>query len=173
MPSEHDPHYQAPGWFTRHVFNPLVKLLTRCGISVVGSRELPVRGRQTGEWRTTPAPRGHTQWVSNLRAAGNGELLVGRHVETFEATAINDDDKPVILRAYLRRWNVEVGVFFGGVDANSSDAHRRRIAPESRLSTLDASRAPGLRAVDLRRSAGSGWRTTAAGRGRPASSPQA
>ena len=89
-----------------------------------------VRGRKTGEWRTTPvnllvhegdrylvAPRGHTQWVGNLRAAGCGELRVGRRVEPFEATEITDDDKPEILRAYLRRWKVEVGVFFAGVDA--------------------------------------------------------
>ena len=143
MPSEDHTHYQAPGWFTRHVFNPLVKLLTRGGISVLGSRELRVRGRRTGEWRTTPvnllvhegdrylvAPRGHTQWVANLRAAGSGELRVGRHVESFEATELNDDDKPEILRAYLRRWKVEVGVFFGGVDANSPEADLRRIAPD-------------------------------------------
>jgi deazaflavin-dependent oxidoreductase (nitroreductase family) len=143
VPSEHHPHYQAPGWFTRHAFNPLVNLLTRSGISVLGSRELRVRGRKTGEWRTTPvnllvhdgdrylvAPRGHTQWVSNLRAARNGELRVGRRVEKFEATEVNDDDKPEILRAYLRRWKVEVGVFFGGVDANSSEEDLRRIAPD-------------------------------------------
>ena len=48
------PHYQAPGWFTRHVFNPAVALLTRAGVSVWGSRELRVRGRTSGEWRTTP-----------------------------------------------------------------------------------------------------------------------
>jgi len=78
-------HYRAPGWFTRNVFNRLVALLTRQGVSVMGSRVLAVKGRTSGEWRTTPvnllgyegrrylvAPRGETQWVRNLRVAGTG-----------------------------------------------------------------------------------------------------
>ena len=137
-----EPHYQRPGWFTRHVFNSLVALLTRAGISVMGSRQLRVRGRTSGEWRTTPvnlltyegrrylvAPRGETQWVKNMRIAGGGELQVGRRVEAFSATEITDDDKTEILRAYLKRWKVEVGVFFGGVDADSTSDELRRVAP--------------------------------------------
>jgi deazaflavin-dependent oxidoreductase (nitroreductase family) len=143
MTTEGVPHYQAPGWFTRNVFNRVVSLLTRAGISVKGSRDLRVRGRKTGEWRTTPvnlltigdqrylvAPRGHTQWVANLRVARTGELRVGRRVETFRATEIADDDKPEVLREYLRKWKWEVGVFFGGVDASSSAEELRRIAPD-------------------------------------------
>jgi hypothetical protein len=58
------------------------------------------------------APRGETQWVKNLRVAGDGELQVGRKVETFRATELADDAKIDVLRAYLKRWKVEVGVFF-------------------------------------------------------------
>ena len=47
-------HYQRPGWFTKNVFNPLVGLLTRVGVSLAGSRVLEVRGRKSGEWRSTP-----------------------------------------------------------------------------------------------------------------------
>ena len=75
------------------------------------------------------APRGTTQWVRNMRAAGEGELRLGRRVERFEATEIADADKPAILKAYLRRWRAEVGVFFEGVDANASDDELLRIAP--------------------------------------------
>jgi deazaflavin-dependent oxidoreductase (nitroreductase family) len=137
------PHYRQPGWFTRHVFNGIVAGLTRVGISVWGSRQLRVRGRTSGEWRTTPvnllthdgrrylvAPRGHTQWVRNLRVAGNGELSVGRRVEPFTATEVADADKPPVLRAYLKRWKAEVGVFFGGVGPTSSAAELQRIAPD-------------------------------------------
>jgi deazaflavin-dependent oxidoreductase (nitroreductase family) len=140
---EQGSHYQRPGWFTRTVFNPFIAFLTRRGISVWGSRELRVRGRTSGEWRTTPvnlltlddsrylvAPRGHTQWVKNLRVSGTGELRVGRKVEPFEATELADDDKTDVLRAYLKRWKMEVGVFFGGVDGKSSDEELRRIAPD-------------------------------------------
>jgi deazaflavin-dependent oxidoreductase (nitroreductase family) len=135
--------YVEPGWFTRNVFNRAVNGLTKLGISVLGSRELRVRGRKTGEWRKVPvnlltlegtrylvAPRGHTQWVRNLRASGTGELRVGRRVEAFSATELADDDKVDVLRAYLKRWKVEVGVFFGGVDASASDDELRRIAPD-------------------------------------------
>ena len=134
--------YLQPGWFTRNVFNRLVAALTRAGVSVWGSRELRVRGRTSGKWRSTPvnmltfggehylvAPRGETQWVRNLRVAGEGELRVGRRIQVFRATELADADKPDVLRAYLKRWKAEVGVFFAGVGANASDADLLRIAP--------------------------------------------
>ena len=144
-------HYQQPGWFTRNVFNRTVAVLTRLGVSVWGSRELRVRGRKSGEWRTTPvnllthdgvrylvAPRGETQWVRNLRAAGTGELRVGRRVEPFRATEMADADKPEILRSYLRRWKMEVGVFFDGVDANSAEHELLRIAADHPVFRISA-----------------------------------
>lgn len=136
-------HYQRPGWFTTHVFNRIVTALTRSGVSVYGSRVLEVKGRTSGEWRRTPvnlmrfrdgeyliAPRGQTQWVKNLRAGGQGRLRVGRRTEEFNATELADDDKPAVLRAYLTRWKFEVGVFFGGLGPDSSDAELREIAPD-------------------------------------------
>ncbi|HWS46895.1 MAG TPA: nitroreductase/quinone reductase family protein [Acidimicrobiia bacterium] len=136
-------HYREPGWFTRNVFNRGVAALTRLGISVWGSRVLRVRGRTSGEPRTVPvnllshegarylvAPRGETQWVRNLRAAGGeAELLLGKKVEQFSSTELADAEKPPVLRAYLKRWKAEVGVFFDGVSATSPDADVERIAP--------------------------------------------
>jgi deazaflavin-dependent oxidoreductase (nitroreductase family) len=135
--------YQRPDWFTKHVFNPLVAGLTRMGLSLAGSRVLEVPGRKSGEPRRTPvnllkldgesylvAPRGHTQWVRNLRVSGSGRLLVGRRAEAFKAVEVNDEDKPPILEAYLRRWKWEVGQFFGGVGPDSGAEELRRIAPD-------------------------------------------
>ncbi len=135
-------HYRAPGWFTRNVFNRFVAFLTRHGVSVMGSRVLAVRGRNSGEWRTTPvnlleldgprylvSPRGEGQWVRNLRVAGTGELRVGKRAETFTARELPDDEKVPVLRAYLKRWKVEVGVFFEGVGPDSTDDELRAIAP--------------------------------------------
>src|ERR1700675_4066522 len=98
-PEESAPRYVRPGWFTKHVFNRLVAIFTGMGVSIWGSRQLAVRGRTSGEWRTTPvnlltvdgkrylvAPRGVTQWVRNLRVAGSGELRIGSHAEEFHAT---------------------------------------------------------------------------------------
>ena len=136
-------HFQEPDWFTRNVFNRAVSGMTRVGISVWGSRVLEVRGRRTGTPHRTPvnlldldgarylvAPRGHTQWVRNLRAAGEGMLMVGRRRERFRATEVADADKEPILRAYLRRWKWEVGQFFGGVGPDSPAAELARIAPD-------------------------------------------
>jgi deazaflavin-dependent oxidoreductase (nitroreductase family) len=135
-------HFKRPGWFTKNVFNRIVAGLTRLGISVWGSRVLEVRGRTSGEWRRTPvnllsfegqrylvAPRGETQWVRNLRASGGGRLLLGRRAEEFTATEVDDEQKVPILRAYLKRWKAEVGVFFEGVGPDSPDEELRRIAP--------------------------------------------
>jgi deazaflavin-dependent oxidoreductase (nitroreductase family) len=136
-------HYRRPGWLTTNVLNRIVAMLTRLGVSVYGSRVLEVRGRTSGEWRQTPvnllthdgteylvAPRGHTQWVRNLRVRGEGRLRVGRRVESFTASELADEDKPAVLRAYLRKWKVEVGVFFDGVGPDSTDSELLRVAPD-------------------------------------------
>lgn len=124
-----------------NAFNELVAKLTRMGFSVWGSRVLTVVGRKSGEPRSVPvnlltvdgvrylvAPRGETQWVRNLRAAGQGTLRVGKRVEEFTFRELGDDEKAGILRAYLKRWKFEVGVFFDGVDAKASDEKLREIA---------------------------------------------
>jgi deazaflavin-dependent oxidoreductase (nitroreductase family) len=124
-----------------NVFNEMVARLTRLGISVYGSRLLTVRGRKSGRLYSTPvnpltfqgqrylvAPRGHTQWVRNLRAAGAGELRVGRRRERFTARELEDADKPPVLRAYLKRWRWEVGVFFGGIGPGAPEDQLLRIA---------------------------------------------
>ena len=135
--------YKKPGWFTRNVMNRVVAGLTSVGISVWGSRVLEVRGRRSGEPRRVPvnllqldgrqylvAPRGETEWVRNVRAGGGAlALLVGRRREERVATEVADADKVDILRAYLRRWKAEVGIFFAGVDANADDAAILAIAP--------------------------------------------
>jgi deazaflavin-dependent oxidoreductase (nitroreductase family) len=144
-------HYKKPGWFTKHVFNNVVAGLTRLGISVLGSRVLRVRGRTSGEWRTTPvnlltfegerylvAPRGETQWVKNIRKAGGGELQLGRKTEPIQVVELSDDEKPDLLRAYLKRWKAEVGVFFDGVSATSSEEEVRRIAPKHPVFRIQA-----------------------------------
>ena len=136
-------HYRKPGWFTRNVFNRAVALATQAGISVWGSRVLQVRGRKSGALRETPvnllthegsqylvAPRGVTEWVRNLRVAQEGSLRVGRRTQAFRATELTDEEKADILRAYLRRWKMEVGVFFDGVDAKSTQEDLLRIAPD-------------------------------------------
>jgi deazaflavin-dependent oxidoreductase (nitroreductase family) len=135
--------YLKPDGFTLRVFNPLIAGLTRLGLSVRGSRVLAVRGRTSGEWRTVPvnplpldgdrflvAPRGQTQWVRNLRAAGGGHLRRGRTTEEFTASEIADIDKTPVLRAYLDKWGFEVGKFFEGITKDSTDTELAAIAAD-------------------------------------------
>ena len=137
------PRYVQPSWATTNVFNRIVALLTRAGLSVYGSRVLAVRGRRSGEWRTVPvnllehrgdrylvAPRGVTEWVRNIRASGGGELRLGARREPIRVVELSDEEKLEVLRAYLRRWRFEVGVFFQGVGPDASDEELRRIAPD-------------------------------------------
>ena len=135
-------HYRRPGWFTQNVFNRLVAGFTRAGVSVKGSRVLEVRGRKSGEPRRVPvnlldhlgelylvAPRGETEWVRNVRAAGGRlTLILGRKRQDLVATEIDDSEKVPLLREYLRRWKSEVGVFFDGVGPASSDSEIAAIA---------------------------------------------
>ena len=142
-PKPATPHYKRPDWFTRNVFNRLVQLFTRLGISVWGSRVLEHRGRTSGRLHRTPvnlltyegrpylvSPRGNTQWVRNVRSAdGHLVLILGRHREHCTATEIPVEDSVPILRSYLKRWSFEVGMFFGGVTADASDADLAAEAP--------------------------------------------
>jgi len=145
-------HYRQPGWFTRNVFNRLVQWLTRRGLSVWGSRVLEVPGRKTGEPRRVPvnlltfdggeylvSPRGHGQWVRNVRANGGRlDLLLGKRRIAYVATEVTDADKAEVLRSYLTRWKVEVGQFFGGVGPDSTDEELLAIAPKHPVFRLDA-----------------------------------
>jgi deazaflavin-dependent oxidoreductase (nitroreductase family) len=139
-----------PGWFTKNVFNRLVAGLTRLGVSMFGSRVLEVRGRSSGLPRRTPvnlltfegarylvAPRGETQWARNLRVVGEGRLLIGPRSESFTAHELSDEEKPALLRAYLKRWAFEVSAFFDGVGAGASEEELLRIAPKHPVFRID------------------------------------
>jgi deazaflavin-dependent oxidoreductase (nitroreductase family) len=148
------PHYQAPGWFTRNVFNRTVAGLTKLGISVLGSRVLETKGRTSGQPRTTPvnlliidghhylvSPRGNGQWVRNVRADdGRLTLIRGRKRTAYVGRELEPADPrtAAVLRAYLKRWKAEVGVFFDGTGPDSTDAELLAIAPKHPIFELTA-----------------------------------
>ncbi|MEU6923035.1 nitroreductase family deazaflavin-dependent oxidoreductase [Streptomyces sp. NPDC046631] len=124
--------------------NGIVGWLARHGLSLFGSAELSVRGRKSGQMQRVPvnphthegtqylvSARGHSQWVRNMRAAGGGELRVGRKVHAFTAVEIADDEqKARIIRTYLKRWGWEVNEYFKGITAKSSDAELLAACPD-------------------------------------------
>lgn len=126
-----------------HVMNRIVRWLARRGVSLAGTRELRIVGRTSGQVRSNVvnlleldgrrylfSPRGHTQWVRNLRAAGIGELRVGREVEAFRATELDDQAKAPVIREYLRRWGWEVSRLVEGLTEDATDEELAAAAPD-------------------------------------------
>ncbi|MFG1670819.1 nitroreductase family deazaflavin-dependent oxidoreductase [Streptomyces sp. Y7] len=124
-------------------FNGIVGWLARHGLSIAGTAEMSVRGRKSGRMQRIPvnphvhdggqflvSARGHSQWVRNMRAAGGGELRVGRKVREFTAQELPDAEKLPILRTYLEKWGWEVNQYFQGVTAKSSDEEIIAAAPD-------------------------------------------
>jgi deazaflavin-dependent oxidoreductase (nitroreductase family) len=134
--------YKKPDWFTQNVMNRLIKWMNRVGIRPAGAQTLAVRGRKSGQMRTNPvnpfeldgrtyllAPRGTTEWVRNLRAAGGeAELRSGRKTQRFHASELDDADKLPMLRLYMDKWAWEVKSFLE-IDPKAPDEELRRIAP--------------------------------------------
>ncbi|MFJ6683394.1 nitroreductase family deazaflavin-dependent oxidoreductase [Streptomyces werraensis] len=140
--SSSTPYYFTAGPVAAR-FNRIVGRLARHGISLAGTAELSVRGRKSGQMQRLPvnphtfegqqylvSARGHSQWVRNMRAAGGGELRVGRKVRTFTAVEIPDGEKLPLLRTYLEKWGWEVNQYFKGVTAKSSDEEILAAAPD-------------------------------------------
>lgn len=144
-------HYKKPGWFTRHVFNAAVAASAKMGLSLLGSRVLEVPGRKSGIVRRVPvnllvldgrdylvSARGEGEWVRNVRATGGAlHLVLGRHREERHASELPDADRVPVLRAYLRRWKYEVGMFFEGVGPDSTDEEFAAIAHKHPVFVLD------------------------------------
>ncbi len=146
--------YVAPTARGDIAFMKAVRWMTRHGVSLFGSRVLTVRGRTSGEPRSVPvnvlpldgeqylvAPRGTTQWVRNVRAAGVAELRVGRRVEQVRLIEVAPDQRVPVLRVYLKRWGWEVGRFVEGLTTRSTDAELAAAAPGMpvfRVAPLDA-----------------------------------
>ncbi|WP_435270672.1 nitroreductase family deazaflavin-dependent oxidoreductase [Streptomyces sp. 1222.5] len=131
--SSSSPYYLKGSPFTVRM-NGVIGWLARHGVSLMGTAEMSVPGRKSGKMQRIPvnphtyggerylvSARGHSQWVRNMRAAGGGELRVGRKVRPFTAVELPDAEKLPVLRTYLEKWGWEVNQYFAGVTAKSSD----------------------------------------------------
>ncbi|WP_030527284.1 nitroreductase family deazaflavin-dependent oxidoreductase [Phycicoccus jejuensis] len=144
VPAQHPSadRYVRPDTRMDAAFNALVRWLTARGISLLGSRVLTVTGRRSGLPRSTPvnlmpldderylvAPRGVTEWVRNVRANPEAELRLGRRTERVRLVEVPVEERPAVLRVYLRRWGWEVGRFVEGLSKDSTDAELAAAAP--------------------------------------------
>ncbi len=133
--------YARPGAPARFA-NTLIRGLADAGISIAGTHSLVVRGRKTGKPRSVVvnlltvdgvdylvAPRGNTEWVRNVRAAGRVQLGPFWHRRTAHATEVSDDDKPALLRQYLQRWYWQVKGHMAGLTPGAGADELRTAAP--------------------------------------------
>ena len=99
--------------------NMLTRTMLRAGFKVAGPNKVPmylltVRGRKSGQPRTTPivvieqdrkryllAPFGEVDWVRNLRAAGEATLTRGRRTEAIRAIELPRGEASLVLKRGL------------------------------------------------------------------------
>jgi len=121
MPADRE--YKPPSTFER-TFNRLFGLLAGLGLAPSFIQLLQVKGRKSGKVYSTAinlvdfegkqflvAPRGRTQWVRNAEAAGEVTLKRGAS-RRFRLRALDDSERPPVLKVYLTRYRSAVGRFF-------------------------------------------------------------
>jgi deazaflavin-dependent oxidoreductase (nitroreductase family) len=131
----------GPGSHTRipffvPLFNPIARRLLGAGIPLGPNALLTVRGRKSGQLRSTPvavvdinARRwiigtfGEVNWVQNLRAAGEATLTIGKQQIAVKATELSTDEaaaffKDVVI-PYVRR--VPLGTLLIGTVLGAKD----------------------------------------------------
>jgi deazaflavin-dependent oxidoreductase (nitroreductase family) len=94
--------------------NLFATTMARLGLKMGPIQLLTVRGRKTGEPRTTPvavveqdgkrylvAPYGAVNWVRNLRVAGEATLTFGRRSETIQAQELVPKEAAPILKSTI------------------------------------------------------------------------
>ena len=116
-------NYEAPSSVEK-LFNQVFGFLAGLGIAPSFIYLLEVKGRKSGKIYSTAvnllelngkqflvAPRGRTQWVRNAEAAGEVTLKRGRR-RRFRLRALNDSEKPQVLKVYLTNYKSAVQKFF-------------------------------------------------------------
>jgi deazaflavin-dependent oxidoreductase (nitroreductase family) len=127
---------------TARTANALIGRLAELGISIAGTRALRVRGRKTGTLRCVVvnvlrvdgvdylvSPRGNTQWVRNVRAAGVVDIGPRWHRRRLHTTEVADAAKADLLKRYLDRWYWEVKGHIAGLTPASGDDELHAAAP--------------------------------------------
>ena len=107
------------------LMNKAIGALARLGLGPSYLHLLEVQGWRSGKTYSTPVNllvlnghrylvggRGHSAWSKNALATGVVTLRRGLRSRQFRATALPDDMKPDILRAYLQEYRGTVQRFF-------------------------------------------------------------
>ncbi|MEZ5175547.1 MAG: nitroreductase/quinone reductase family protein [Acidimicrobiia bacterium] len=102
--------YIPPPWILREVGNRLTRLFGNPVLVVEGRtsgnpQEIPINVLHHKGERYLVAPRGETDWVRNVRAAGRAQLKRRRSVEPIMLVELDTADKPDLITAYRQKWD--------------------------------------------------------------------
>jgi deazaflavin-dependent oxidoreductase (nitroreductase family) len=116
------------------LINSLFRALTRLGLRASYRHILTVLGRKTGQLYSTPvdilerddqrwlvAGYGPTNWVRNVRAAGEVTLSRGRQSERFRVEEGDRQAAVPVLRTYMREIRVTPPYFDASPDSGDED----------------------------------------------------
>lgn len=116
----------------------LVRTLLTIGLPVGDMALISIRGRRSGQMRTTPvylggpknahwvvSPFGEVDWVKNLRRAGEATITRRRRSESVVATEVPPSEASGILRQALAKSPKSVRQHYGVTEASSDEAFAR------------------------------------------------
>jgi deazaflavin-dependent oxidoreductase (nitroreductase family) len=116
------------------LINSLFRTLTRLGLGASYRHILTVPGRKTGRLYSTPvdiielddqrwlvAGYGPTNWVRNVRAAGEVTLSRGRHTQRFRVEEADGPAAVPVLRKYMSKIRVTRPYFDAAPDSPDED----------------------------------------------------
>jgi deazaflavin-dependent oxidoreductase (nitroreductase family) len=114
--------------------NAVFRTMTRLGIGAEYRQILTVRGRKTGELRSTPvdvmdiagdkwlvAPYCTSNWVRNVRASGEVSLTRSQHTARYRAEEVTGTGAVPVLRTYIRKVRVTRPYFDATADSSDGE----------------------------------------------------
>ncbi|HEY5836881.1 nitroreductase/quinone reductase family protein [Streptomyces sp.] len=128
---------------TLKVRNMIMEMFHGIGLPVGPVRLLKVKGRVSGKEHTNPvAPVQidgtlyilqafpHSDWVKNVRAAGEGTLVRGRRAQHVRLVEVPPEERGPIVRAFPGQVPMGVGIFVqNGVVEDKSPESFEKAAP--------------------------------------------
>lgn len=126
--------YQKPPFIVAKIANPVINFLVRrFGIRMGAIHVLSVKGRTSGKTYSVPvnlleidgrhyvlSPRGETDWVKNLRAAGVATVETRGKKVLYTSTEVAPYARGPMLKEYVTRWGGQVkGLIEVGPEASA------------------------------------------------------
>lgn len=110
--------YLRSNWFLRKVVNPIAmraRVATRLRVRTRTSgrtQQVPVNVLRHADGEYLVSVRGESEWVHNLRAAGECVLRRGGRTSRYTAEELPVGERAPIVDAYRGRWGYQTGPFF-------------------------------------------------------------